>query len=645
MNVRDDQKLQVKEATDLVGLIGQDLALKKKGREFVALCPFHDDSNPSLTVVPTKQIYHCFVCKAGGDAFSWMMNYHKMDFRQALEHLAERAGLQLEPPRSAGRLIGPDGQPVADDEPAGQRSSQRKGLLEANPLAAGFFRSMLSRPEQGAVARRYVEQRGISSEMAEQFQIGCAPDSWDELASKIQQSGWDTQTFLAAGLISPRPRGEGYYDKLRHRLIFPICDALGRPIAFGGRTLRDEDQPKYLNSPETAAFNKSATLFGLHLAKQAIIKTGVALIVEGYTDVIACHQHGLDNVVATLGTALTTEHVAALRHYAEKVVLLFDADEAGLKAADHAVEVFLTGSLDVSIGVLPDGLDPADLLQEPNGRQRWDESIEKATDALDWQFDRIRQRFDDAKTLTGRETIATDYLRTIAQLGISRTSPIRRAQVVQRLANLLHMPEREVDELLKQQQRQVRPVRPTPVVVEAQTSDPGDGGKPQQQLAYETVTPAMRQAEQDLIGCLVHRPDGLDMTLGDGRSIAEAIGAAQFSVDDYRELYQMFRDRLAEDGDVSIGELTTRCATRQELVKAVVEAYGHVETMAGSVDERLERLLIDSAEALIRNQENRASERALQQMTATAHSDDEDLMRQYVEHCRKSDATRIYGGK
>ena len=644
MNVRDDQKLQIREATDLVGLVGQDLALKRKGREFVALCPFHDDSNPSLTVVPTKQIYHCFVCKAGGDVFSWMMNYHKMDFPQALAHLAERAGVQLEPPRRTGRLIGPDGQPVADDEPSGKQSSQRKRLLEANTLAAGFFRSMLGHSAQGAVARRYIERRNISSEMIEQFQIGCAPDSWDELASKIQQSGWDTRAFLAAGLISPRSRGEGNYDKLRHRLIFPICDALGRPIAFGGRTLRDEDQPKYLNSPETAAFNKSATLFGLHMAKQAIIKTGVALIVEGYTDVIACHQHGLDNVVATLGTALTTEHVSALRHYAEKVVLLFDADEAGLKAADHAVEVFLTGSLDVAIGVLPDGLDPADLLQEPNGRERWNESIEKAADALDWQFNRIRQRFEDATTLTGRETIATDYLRTIAQLGISRTSPIRRAQVVQRLADLLHMPERDVDELLKQHQRQIRPARPAPVVVQAGAADSGDDVEPEQKLAYETVTPAMRQAEQNLIGSLVHRPDGMNMTLGDGRSIREAVGDAELSIADYRDLYRLLRDRLAEDDDVSIGELTARCATRQELVKALVEAYGHVEKMTDSVDERLERLLIDSAEALVRNQENRASERVLRQMTAPAHSDDEDLMRQFVEHCRKSDATRILGG-
>jgi len=644
MNVRDDQKLQVREATDLVGLIGQDLALKRKGKELVAHCPFHDDTNPSLTVVPTKQIYHCFVCKAGGDVFSWMMNYHKMDFRQALEHLADRAGIQLEPPRSTGMLIGPDGRPTADDEPAARRPGQRKRLLEANTLASGFFRSVLSNQAQGSVARSYIEQRGISSEMVEQFQIGCAPDSWDDLALKIQQSGWDTEAFLSAGLISPRSRGEGYYDKLRHRLIFPICDALGRPIAFGGRTLRDEDQPKYLNSPETAAFNKSATLFGLHLAKQAIIKTHVALVVEGYTDVIACHQHGLANVVATLGTALTTEHVAALRYYADKVVLLFDADEAGLKAADHAVEVFLTGALDVAIAVLPDGLDPADLLAEPKGRERWDESIKNATDALDWQFDRIRKRFEGAETLTGRETIATDYLRTIAQLGIGRTSPIRRAQVIQRLADLLHMPEREIDDLLKQHQRQVRPARPAPTVQDG-ASDPSDSGEPQQQLAYETITPAMRQAEQDLIGCLVHRPDGLGMTLGDGRSIGEAIGEAKFAVADSRELYQILRARLSEGGDASIGELTARCAARQELVKALVEAYGHVETMTGLIDERLERLLIDSAEALIRHQENRASEAALRQMTAAAHSDDEELMRQYVEHCRKSDATRIFGGK
>ncbi len=212
MNGRDDQKLQVKEATDLVSLIGQDLALKRKGKEFVALCPFHDDKNPSMSVVPQKQIYHCFVCKAGGDVFNWMMNYHKMDFPQALEHLADRAGIQLKPlgsPAGGRRSIGADGLEVIIED---QGPSQRKRLLATNDLAQGFFRSTLSDPQRGATVRKYIEQRGISSEMVEQFKIGYAADSWDDLVATIRREGWDVDAFEMGGLVSLRvqPRDRRY---------------------------------------------------------------------------------------------------------------------------------------------------------------------------------------------------------------------------------------------------------------------------------------------------------------------------------------------------------------------------------------------------------------------------------------------------
>ena len=646
MNGRDDQKLLIKEATDLVRLVGQDLALKRQGREFVALCPFHDDQRPSLTIVPQKQIYHCFVCKAGGDVFSWMMNYHKMDFRQALEHLAERAGMQLEPPRRSGRS---DGREYVDGDAGGQRSSQRKSLLEANGLALGFYRSVLRHPEQGEEARQYIEQRRISQKMVEQFQIGCAPDSWDNLAATIRREGWDIGSFEAAGLIAPRTRGDGYYDRLRNRLVFPICDALGRPVAFGGRKLRPEDEPKYLNSPETPIFNKSATLFGLHLAKQAIIKTSVAVVVEGYTDVIACHQHGLTNVVATLGTALTGEHVAALRHYAEKVVLLFDADDAGQKAADHAVEVFLAGSFDVAIGVLPDGLDPADLLQRDDGVERWNETVSGATDALDWQFERVRQRFERAGTVAGREAVATDYLRSIAQLGVHRTSPIRRAQVVQRLAGMLHMSEQDVDRLLKQQQRLVRPARTAP------TGGPErqDGQAAEDDLAQAAAdppSPAVRRAEQDLIGCLLHRRDGFGLTLGDGSTIGQAVTPAEFTSADHRRLYQMLLDGLSGDYELSFDELLADLASREEdeLSRMAVEAHRQVEPGTDAADDRLDVLLVDAAKALVARRNELGAKLAKRELEASAargdaHPNEEELIRQVTEQGRSSNPARILG--
>ena len=657
MNGREDQKLLIKQATDLVRLVGQDIALKRQGREFVALCPFHDDKHPSMTIVPQKQIYHCFVCKAGGDVFSWVMNYHKMDFAQALQHLADLAGIQLEAP---GR-----GQ-WASSEASGQRSGQRKQLLHANELALGFFQGLYRDAEHGAAARRYVVERGISAEMVESFQIGCAAEGWEHMVAAIRKHGWDLAAFEAAGLVSPRDRGEGHYDKLRHRLIFPICDALGRPIAFGGRKLRAEDEPKYLNSPETPLFNKSATLFGLHLAKQAIIKSATAVIVEGYTDVIACHQHGLVNVVATLGTALTAEHVAALRHYAEKVVLLFDADQAGQKAADHAVELFLNGSLDVAIGILPEGLDPADLLAREDGVERFGAAIDHAADAMEYQFDRLRQRFEQAGTLSAGEAIATEHLQTLAQLGIDRTSPIRRAQVLQRLADLLHMPLDAIDKLLKQQARSVRrrPPPTAPALIPAHDRHDSDGGDEADQALQEAAggsapdggsvpSPALRQAQQDVIGCLLNRPELFHQPLSNGHGLDEAVTVTEFVSADFRRLYEMICDRLVADeeptADRFCGEFLADLASRdaQALVALATQARQDVDARTGA-EGMLEALLVGAVRALTNHQHDQASRQLRRDVSAASAdgsepADVDQLLRQIVEHGRNPNPARIAG--
>ena len=237
MSVGNDQKLQIQQATDIVRLIGEQISLQPKGKEFVGLCPFHNDKRPSLSVSPAKQIYKCFACSAGGDVFSFVMNYHKMTFPETLKYLAERAGIKLE---SAKRSWGEQAESATD----------RQQIVRANELAVRYYASVLKQPDS-RVARDYIQQRGISAAMVEVFQIGYAPDQWDGLSLVIGQRGWDRRGFELAGLISQRKQGNGHYDRLRHRLIFPILDALGRPVAFGGRRIREEDEPKYLNSPET----------------------------------------------------------------------------------------------------------------------------------------------------------------------------------------------------------------------------------------------------------------------------------------------------------------------------------------------------------------------------------------------------------
>lgn len=603
---RDDLKDRVLAATNIVDVVGQQLALRPKGREFVGLCPFHDDKSPSMYVNPAKQIFKCFACGAGGSVFDFVMRYHKMEFKEALHHLAERAGIPIEEQRGGDHGTG---------------TSDRKRLAAVNGSALDFFRTMLLKHESGQTARDYIARRGISPEMVTDFQLGYAPDSWDGLATVIQSKKLDLKAFEMAGLVKPRNNGQGHFDILRHRLIFPICDALGRPIAFGGRKLREEDEPKYLNSPETPVFNKSRTLYGLHLAKKPIIDSRTAVIVEGYVDVIACHQAGFRNVVATLGTALTAEHVTELRRYAEKVVLIFDADAAGERAADRAVELFLTGEVDVAIAELPQGpggskMDPGELLFLEEGPDLWRKAVAEAADALQYQFDRVKGRLEEATTVTGRQRVAQDYITRVGQLGIARTGAIRRSLVIQRLSGMLHMTDSQIDGLLKAAAPRVRP--PVQVVPERpyDGAEPvvGDGENNQSVDVAAVQTPsrlkAVVAAERQLIGCLLKDNRLFTEALADGRSFDEAMPDGMVTDDANRRLYQVVYEalsegremtltgllaELAEGGNEGLAPLATECdqeAERirsEELRKGFAAAAGRIIAYHAERDRREER--------------------------------------------------------
>ncbi len=601
MAIREDIKDRVQQATDIVRLIGEQVALRPKGKEFAGLCPFHDDKNPSMQVSPAKQIYKCFSCGAGGDAYSFVMNYHKMNFPEAIKHLAERAGIEVE---EQDRRSGP-----GDSE----RVSERKQIAGANAQAMEFFRALLKHQEHGQIARDYIERRGISPQMVAEFQIGYAPDGWDGLVQMIEHKSWEQAGFEFAGLVSQRDSG-GYYDRLRHRLIFPIFDAIGRPIAFGGRKIREEDEPKYLNSPETKLFNKSATLYGLHLAKKPIIDSKTAVIVEGYTDVIACHQGGARNVVATLGTSLTSEHVRELRRYAEKVVLIFDADVAGQKAADRAVELFLTGDMDVAIAVLPDGQDPADLMSQADGPKRWSEAVESAQDAMTYQFSRLSEQMDSTTTLTGQQKLADAYLTRLAQLGLARMGAIRRALVVQRLAGILHMGEQAVSDLLSRKSAAVRQAprtSPKPVYTDITSSEDGQDGVPPE---YEEYVPdevasadsrrrlkALEQAERQVIGCLIRDNQRFGQALSDGRTFDEAVTSADFITPDHRRLFERVFNRLSAGQSVTLAGLLGDLASDEEqgLSDILTQADADVDAATRGRFDEVGPLLGLAAQALL----------------------------------------------
>jgi DNA primase len=603
-------------ATDIVRLIGEHVQLRPKGREFAGLCPFHDDKNPSMQVSPQKQIYKCFSCGAGGTAYDFVMGYHKMTFPEALKLLADRAGIELTP------FKGANGQ---SPEAANKNTDRRKRLLSVNELAVAYFQNQLASPA-GEAARAYLANRGVSDEMIERFQLGYAPHSWHALAEAAAEKRWDKPAFEAAGLIAQGSKG--LYDKLRHRLIFPICDDAGRAIAFGGRTLpgNELDDPtvdaKYLNSPETLLFNKSRTLYGLDLAKRAIIESKTAVIVEGYTDVIACHQHGRENVIAALGTAFTNEHAGKLRRLCEKVVLVFDGDAAGHKAADRAVEVLLSSEIDVAVAILPDGQDPDELLATEGGEAAWDELVANAPGAMQYLLAQFENDFNASNTMAGQQDRATAFLTRLARHDIAQMPGIRRSLVIARLAQLLHMPEQEVLSELKR----LKPRRFTPAIDQSQPDEPPaeyphDSDAQFHADSYEIerpnphsssrLPPAVALAERQLVACLL-RDNGLfDSALPDGADFCEAVPPGDV-VGEGQRVYQLLHDRFA-DGDALelrtvLAELAERGweSERRWLTMADVELDPQ---LAGGDSKRLERVFVEAAQAIRRHRRRQAFER------------------------------------
>jgi DNA primase len=350
---------QLLERTDIVALVDARVSLKKAGHEFAARCPFHDEKTPSFTVSPTKQFYHCFGCGAHGTAISFLMEYDRLEFRDAVEVLAHNAGLEIP-------------QDAQDSAPSGP---PREPLFEAMTLADRFYQAQLRR---SPAVIDYLKNRGVSGAMAKQYGLGYAPDSWDALTGQVRERA----AAERAGLIMERETG-GFFDRFRNRLMFPIRDTRGRTIAFGGRTLGD-DKAKYLNSPETPLFHKSDHMYGLYEARQALRDLPRLLVVEGYMDVIALAQHGFANAVATLGTATTQSHLITLFRHTEEVVFFFDGDAAGVRAARKALDQSLPvmrGARRVRFLFVPEGEDPDSMVRGADGQQRFQTAIEAARPA------------------------------------------------------------------------------------------------------------------------------------------------------------------------------------------------------------------------------------------------------------------------
>jgi DNA primase len=342
MNSYSSVKEEIRRAADIVDLVGQFVKLKKAGQNYVGLCPFHPEKAPSFTVSPSKQMFHCFGCKKGGDIFAFWMEYHKVSFPEAQRDLADRYQLSHVLENLSPSVLG--------------AKDSNESLLQINELASEYYHDILMKSPKGSLGREYLQRRSIPEEVISEFRLGYAPDVWDGLTRYLNSKSVDMEKAVHAGLLIPKKSG-GYYDRFRSRILFTILNMRKQIVGFGGRVL-DDSLPKYLNTPETAIFHKGRLLYGLHAAFDSIRRSGRVVIVEGYTDVLALHKLGFREAIGTLGTALTRDHIRKIKGYAKEAVVVFDADAAGKTAALKSLPYFLDESLPARVSILPEGDDP-----------------------------------------------------------------------------------------------------------------------------------------------------------------------------------------------------------------------------------------------------------------------------------------------
>lgn len=414
---------EIKRRLDLVQVISEYVPTKKAGSSFRAVCPFHNEKSPSLFVSPEKQMWHCFGCGEGGDVFAFVMKIEGMEFKDALRHLAKKAGVEL-------------------TEETRKTSGERAKLIEANTLAMKFWHQVLMKTDVAAGAREYLSKRALAEETIVSFGIGFAPDSWDSLKNALNKKGIDDATLLKAGLVSPREKGPGCFDRFRGRIMFPIRDVHGDVVGFTGRVMpgsdgKDpKDAGKYMNTPQTPLYNKSAVLFCLDRARTEIKRKGFAVVVEGNMDAITSHQAGITNVVASSGTAFTDEQLGLLQRYANKLVLSFDMDAAGELAARRSIDLALQHGFVLRVLRLPPeaGKDPDDCIRK--NPAMWTRAIDESVPYMQWYIDKVRGRMAGADPQKKAE-LSKELLGEIAKI----PEPVEQAEWVKVVAAMFGTPE------------------------------------------------------------------------------------------------------------------------------------------------------------------------------------------------------------
>ncbi|KWW21672.1 DNA primase [Peribacillus simplex] len=509
--IEDEKINQIREAVDIVDLIGEYVQLKKQGRNYFGLCPFHGENSPSFSVSPDKQIFHCFGCGAGGNIFTFLMDIEGYNFVESAKALAEKGNVPLD--------VEVNKDSKRSNMPAGSQQ-----MVEAHDLLRKFYHHLLVNTNEGQEALEYLLKRGFTEETIEKFQIGYSLDSWDFVSKFLLKRGFPAEYMEQAGLIIFREKDESYFDRFRNRVMFPIMDHQGNTIAFSGRAMGD-DEPKYLNSPETPIFNKSKTLYNFHQARPHIRKKEQVVIFEGFADCISAVRAGVENSVATMGTALTEQHIQLLKRNTDQILICYDSDSAGLNAANRAVNMLQDQDFSVKVALMPDNLDPDDYIKEFGEKSFVSEVIGASLTYMAFKMHYLR-RGKNVNNEGDRIQYIEEVLKEISRL----PNAVERDHYLRQISSEFSL---SLD-ALEQQQRQVF------FTERKKGTLPQPAAQKKMALQYEhKLKPAHHNAETKLIA---HMLKSRDMSF----KIQQLLGQTSFHVDEHQAiityLYAFYED-------------------------------------------------------------------------------------------------------
>jgi DNA primase len=492
----EEKVSEIRDRSSILEVVSDYVTLKKAGKNHRGLCPFHSEKTPSFMVNEEKQIFHCFGCGEGGDVFTFLMKVGHFSFPEAVEELAKRYGVKL-PSRELSQA-------------QKKEMVKREVLFQINQVASEYFHNLLTKEREGEEGRRYLSQRGISQEIISEHRLGTSTDRWDGLVQHLQEKKVSLELAWELGLIFPKKR-EGWYDAFRGRILFPIFDLHQRVVGFGGRVIK-EGEPKYLNSPESSIYHKGEVLYGLQVARRYATERDCVTIVEGYFDLLTLHQYGLKHSVATLGTALTLQHIRTLKRYTKNLVTLFDADQAGVQATLRSLPLFLEEEVAGKMIVLPKGEDPDGFLRKGN-RDDFGKRVERAIPLVDFFFERLTKAYD-LKSIDGKVKVAKEGMALLGKI----PDRIRRDFYIKALAERLDVKESFLYEMLR--------------------SSPMEPSKAGEELKKSSAERTFPKSEEMVVRLMVHHPE-LILTLSEEGVFKEFESSVlQKMAEGLRDLYQ-----------------------------------------------------------------------------------------------------------